>query len=166
MANLNKVMLMGNLTRDVELRAISSGQSVAKIGLAINRRWKTPQGEEREEVTYVDCEAWGKTAEVMAKYLAKGRPVFIEGRLKLDQWQDKESGQNRSKMAVVVETFQFIDSTRGGGGGGGGGGASASGGGGDGGESGWSKPASPAGRAPARSAPQPVQEVPADDIPF
>lgn len=129
MANFNRVFLMGNLTRDVELRSISSGQQVAQIGLAVNRRWVGQDGEQREEVTFVDCEAWGKTAETMAKYLAKGRPVFIEGRLKLDTWQDKESGQNRSKMKVVVETFQFVDSRPGGGSGDGGGGGGGGGGG-------------------------------------
>ncbi len=116
MGNFNKVYLMGNLTRDVELKSTNSGQQVAKIGLAVNRNWTGQDGEKREETTFVDCEAWGKTAEIMAKYLAKGRPVFIEGRLKLDQWQDKESGQNRSKLGVVVESFQFIDSRPGGGG--------------------------------------------------
>ncbi len=120
MGNFNKVYLMGNLTRDVELKSINSGQQVAKIGLAVNRHWTSPDGEKKEETTFVDCEAWGKTAEIMAKYLGKGRPVFIEGRLKLDQWQDKESGQNRSKLGVVVESFQFIDSRPGGGGGEGG----------------------------------------------
>jgi single-strand DNA-binding protein len=120
MPNLNRVMLMGNLTRDIELKTIGSGTSVARIGLAINRNWTTPDGEKKEEVTFVDCEAWGKQAEVMAKFLSKGRPVYIEGRLKLDQWQDKESGANRSAMRVVVEGFQFIDSKGGGGGGGGG----------------------------------------------
>ena len=107
--SFNKVFLMGNLTRDVELRQIGADQSVAKIGLAVNRRFKTRDGEKREEVTFVDCEAWGRTAEVMNQYLAKGSPVFIEGRLKLDQWQDKDGG-NRSKMKVVVENFQFVDS--------------------------------------------------------
>ncbi|MDX2147731.1 MAG: single-stranded DNA-binding protein [Planctomycetota bacterium] len=120
MPNLNKVMLMGNLTRDVELRSVGSGQQVAKIGLAVNRRWRTPEGEDREEVTFVDCEAWGRSAETMAKYLSKGRPVFIEGRLKLDQWDDKE-GKKQSKLKVVIENFQFIDSKPGAGGGGGGG---------------------------------------------
>lgn len=121
MPNLNKVMLMGNLTRDVELKTTTNNQTVGNIGLAINRRWKTPDGEQREETTFVDCEAWGKTAEILAKYLSKGRPVYIEGRLKLDQWEDKDGGK-RSKMRVVVEEFQFIDSKPGGGGGGGGGG--------------------------------------------
>ncbi|MCA9295539.1 MAG: single-stranded DNA-binding protein [Phycisphaerales bacterium] len=121
MANYNKVFLMGNLTRDVELRNTTSNMAVAKIGLAVNRKFRTKEGEDREDTTFVDCEAWGRTAEVMNQYLSKGRPVFIEGRLKLDQWQDKDGG-NRSKLVVVVENFQFIDSKSGGGGGGGGGG--------------------------------------------
>lgn len=108
MANMNKVLLMGNLTRDVELRTAGASQ-VGKFGLAVNRKWVGGDGEKKEEVTFVDCEAWGKTAETMAKYLGKGRGVFIEGRLKLDQWDDKESGAKRSKLSVVVESFQFID---------------------------------------------------------
>ncbi len=84
MASYNKVLLMGNLTRDVELKQTAGNQSVAEIGLAVNRRFKDRDGNDREETTFVDCEAWGRTAEVMAQYLAKGRPVFIEGRLKLD----------------------------------------------------------------------------------
>jgi single-strand DNA-binding protein len=115
--NYNKVLLLGNLTRDIELRHIAGDNAVANIGLAVNRRYRTKEGENREETTFVDCEAWGRTAEVMSKYLAKGRPVFIEGRLKLDQWQDKD-GQNRSKIKVVVENFQFVDSGGGGQGGG------------------------------------------------
>ena len=114
--SFNKVLLMGNLTRDVELRHTPGGSAVARLGLACNRRFKTQSGEQRDEVTFVDCEAWGRTAEVMSQYLAKGRPVFIEGRLKLDQWQDKD-GQNRSKLVVVIENFQFVDSREGGGGG-------------------------------------------------
>jgi single-strand DNA-binding protein len=114
MASYNKVLLMGNLTRDVELKQTAGNQSVAEIGLAVNRRFKDRDGNDREETTFVDCEAWGRTAEVMAQYLAKGRPVFIEGRLKLDSWQD-QSGNKRSKMRVVVDSFQFIDSKGGGG---------------------------------------------------
>jgi single-strand DNA-binding protein len=109
MADYNKVLLMGRLTRDIELRYTSGNQPVANIGLAVNRRWRSKEGEDREETTFVDCEAWGRTAEVMSQYLSKGRPVFIEGRLKLDQWQDKD-GSNRSKLRVVVDNFQFIDS--------------------------------------------------------
>lgn len=152
MASYNKVLLMGNLTRDVEIKQIGSGQSVANIGLAVNRRFRTQSGEDRDETTFIDCEAWGRQAEVMAQYLSKGRPVFIEGRLKLDTWQDKNDGSNRSKMRVVVEGFQFIDSGGGGGGGGqsrGGGGSKAqSSGGGSGGYDNYNEPVS------------------ADDIPF
>ena len=121
MASFNKVILMGNLTRDVELRQTPSQQAVANIGIAVNRSYKTREGESRDETTFVDCEAWGRTAEVMAQYLAKGRPVHIEGRLKLDQWQDQQ-GQNRSKLKVVVENFQFVGGREGGGAPGAGGG--------------------------------------------
>lgn len=107
--SFNKVFLMGNLTRDVELRHIGGDQAVANIGIAVNRRFRTKDGENREETTFVDCEAWGRTAETMSKFLSKGRPVFLEGRLKLDQWQDKDGG-NRSKLKVVIENFQFVDS--------------------------------------------------------
>lgn len=124
--SFNKVLLMGNLTRDVEIRHTSGNTAVGNFGLAVNRRFKTQSGEQREEVTFVDCEAWGRTAEVMSQYLGKGRSVFIEGRLKLDQWEDKNGGGKRSKLSVVVENFQFVDSNQGGGqgqsGGGGGGG--------------------------------------------
>ncbi|GAB4383515.1 MAG: hypothetical protein Kow0022_03550 [Phycisphaerales bacterium] len=109
-ASYNKVLLMGNLTRDIELRHTSGNQPVANFGLAVNRRFRSADGEMREETTFVDCEAWGRTAETMSKYLHKGRPVFVEGRLKLDTWQDKNDGSNRSKLRVVVESFQFIDS--------------------------------------------------------
>ncbi len=112
--SVNKVLLMGNLTRDIELKHTPSDQAVATIGLAINRRFRTREGENREETTFVDCEAWGRTAEVMSQYLSKGRPVFVEGRLKLDQWEDKETGKNRSKLKVVVESFEFVDSKGGG----------------------------------------------------
>jgi len=117
----NKTLLLGNLTRDIELRHLPSGSAVANVGLAVNRRYRTSDGENREETTFVDCEAFGRQAEVMSQYLSKGRPVFIEGRLKLDQWQDKE-GNNRSKLKVVVENFQFVDSRGDSGGGGSGGG--------------------------------------------
>ena len=100
---------MGHLTRDPELKRTNSDMSVAQIGIAINRKYKNKDGELKEEVTFVNCEAWGKTAEAMTKYLSKGKPVMIEGRLKLDQWQD-DNGNNRSKLKVVVENFQFLDS--------------------------------------------------------
>ena len=121
MANFNKVLLVGNLTRDPELKHTPSNQAVAQIGLAVNRNFQTKDGEKREETTFVDCEAWGRTAEVMCQYLEKGRPVLVEGRLKLDQWQDKD-GNNRSKLKVVIENFQFLGGRGEGGQGGGGGG--------------------------------------------
>lgn len=121
MANLNKVMLIGNLTRDPELRQTPKGTAVAQFGLAVNRSFRGEDGQSREETTFVDLEAWGKQAEVISKYLSKGRPVFIEGRLKLDQWEDKNGGGKRSKMRVVVENFQFLGSKQDGEGGGGGG---------------------------------------------
>ncbi len=114
--SVNKVFLMGNLTRDIELKHTPSDQSVATIGIAVNRVYKTRDGENREETTFVDCEAWGRTAEVMSQYLRKGRPVFIEGRLKLDQWDDRETGKKRSKLKVVIDNFQFVDSRGGDGG--------------------------------------------------
>ncbi len=110
MPNYNKVILAGNLTRDPELRYTPSGVAIAKISLAINRNWRTETGELREEVTFVDVEAFRKQAEAIGHYLKKGRPVLVEGRLKLDQWEDKQTGQKRSRLAVVLENFQFLDS--------------------------------------------------------
>jgi len=118
MPSYNKVLLMGNLTRDVELKHTPSNMAVANIGIATSRKFKGKDGEMKEETTFVDCEAWGATAENMAKFFSKGRPIFIEGRLKLDQWEDKD-GSKKSKMRVVVESFQFVDSKGGGGSGGG-----------------------------------------------
>lgn len=112
----NKVLLMGNLTRDPELRHTQSNLAVTTIGLAVNNKFKDKTGEMREEVVFVDCDAWGRTAEVLCQYLTKGRPVFIEGRLKLDEWTDKQDGTKRTKLKVVVETFQFVDSRGGEGG--------------------------------------------------
>ncbi len=117
MASYNKVLLMGNLTRDPELRYTASNQPVAQIGLAVNRYYTSGSGEKKEETTFVDCEAWGRTAELINQYFTKGRPIFIEGRLKLDQWEDQQ-GQKRSRHKVVVESFQFVDSRSGEGGGG------------------------------------------------
>lgn len=109
MPNLNKVMLMGNLTRDPELRYLPSNMPVVSLGLAVNRRWRNQQGEPQEETTFVDCEAFGRTAEVINQYMRKGRPLFIEGRLKLDQWQAQD-GTNRSKLKIIIESFEFLDS--------------------------------------------------------
>ncbi|MEM9165995.1 MAG: single-stranded DNA-binding protein [Planctomycetota bacterium] len=107
--NFNRVFLLGNLTRDVETRQAGSS-TVASIGMAVNRKYRTSGGEDREEVLYVDIEAWGRQAEVLAQYVGKGDPLFIEGRLKLDQWDD--GGETRRKMKVVLESFQFIGSGR------------------------------------------------------
>jgi single-strand DNA-binding protein len=107
MSNFNKVYLMGNLTRDPELRFTPKGHATAKLAMAINRKFQV-DGEAREEVTFVDIEAWGKQAEAIAQYCKKGRPLFVEGRLKLDQWDDKTTGQKRSALKVVLEGFQFI----------------------------------------------------------
>lgn len=108
MASYNKVVLLGNLTRDPELRYTPKGSAVARLGLAVNRSYKTESGETMEEVTFIDIDAWGKQAELIAQYLRKGNPLFVEGRLKLDQWDDKNSGQKVSKLRVVMENFQFI----------------------------------------------------------
>jgi single-strand DNA-binding protein len=108
MASYNKVLLMGNLTRDPEVKYTPKGTALANLGLAVNRRWTTETGEQKEEVTFVDVEVWGRQAETAGQYLSKGRPVFVEGRLKLDSWEDKESGQKRNKLKVVAERVQFL----------------------------------------------------------
>jgi single-strand DNA-binding protein len=110
MASYNKVILVGNLTRDPELRYTPKGLAIAKLGLAVNRVWKTETGESKEEVTFIDIDAFGKQAETIGQYLKKGRPILVEGRLRLDQWDDKQTGQKRSKLGVVLEAFQFLDS--------------------------------------------------------
>jgi single-strand DNA-binding protein len=110
MASLNKVLLIGRCTRDPEKRSTPSGMVVVELGLAVNRRYKSNSGEDREEVCFVDVTVWGKTAELCAESLRKGSPVFIEGRLKLDQWE--KDGQKRSKMGVVAENVQFLDRRR------------------------------------------------------
>lgn len=122
MASYNRVILLGNLTRDPELRYLQSGMAVTDIGLAVNDRRKNATGEWIEETTFVDVTLWGRTAEIAGEYLSKGAPVFIEGRLKLDSWDDKQSGQKRSKMRVVCERMQLL-SGRGPGGGPDGGGS-------------------------------------------
>src|SRR5436190_5150938 len=112
MANFNKVILAGNLTRDPELRYTPKGTAIAKIGLAINRTWKNEAGETKEEVTFVDIDAFGRQAETIGQYFRKGRPILVEGRLKLDTWDDKQTNQKRSRLGVVLEGFQFMDSNR------------------------------------------------------
>src|SRR5256886_12042435 len=113
MASYNKVLLLGNLTRDPEVRYTPKGSAVADLGIAVNRQYTLDNGEKREEVTFIDVTFWGRTAEVAGEYLKKGRPVFIEGRLQLETWDDKQSGQKRSKLKVIGETMQMLGSPRG-----------------------------------------------------
>ena len=151
MANFNKVILAGNLTRDPELRYTPKGTAVARITLAVNRTWKNESGESKEEVSFVDVDVWGRQAEVIGQYMKKGRPLLVEGRLKQDTWEDKNTKQKQSKLKVVLESFSFIDSNRGGGEGG-------------------DAPAVPRSRPAASSTPAPEggdAELPHDDdVPF
>lgn len=107
MASFNKVILMGNLTRDPELRVTNTGLSICKLSLAVNRTYTSKDGESKDETTYVDIDSFGKQAEILSKYMQKGRPLMVEGRLKLDQWESNE-GQKRSKLGVILESFQFL----------------------------------------------------------
>jgi single-strand DNA-binding protein len=122
MASFNQVILMGNLTRDPQLKYLPSQTAVAEFGLAVSRRFRTQAGEDREEVLFVDCSAFAKTGELINQYFTKGKPIFIQGRLKYDSWEDKQGGGKRSKLTVVVDNFQFVGGRDGGGGGQGGGG--------------------------------------------
>lgn len=117
MASFNKVILLGNLTRDPEVRYTPKGTAVTDLGLAVNRTYTADNGEKREEVTFVDVTFWGRTAEVAGEYLKKGRPVFVEGRLQLESWDDKQSGQKRTKLKVIGENMQMLGAPRGGSGG-------------------------------------------------
>jgi len=119
MANLNKVMIIGNVTRDPEIKYTPKGSAVTDLGIAVNRVYTPEGGEKREETTYVDVTLWGRQAEIAGEYCKKGRSVYIEGRLQLDSWDDKTSGQKRSKLRVVGESFQLLGPRPGGGGGGG-----------------------------------------------
>ncbi|MFO8026890.1 MAG: single-stranded DNA-binding protein [Opitutales bacterium] len=119
MASFNKVILLGNLTRDPETRVTANGLTICKMGMAVSRVYSTREGERKEETTFVDIDAFGKQAEVLTKYMRKGRPLMVEGRLKLDQWETNE-GQKRSKLGVVLENFQFLGGGRDDSGGGGG----------------------------------------------
>jgi len=151
MASFNKVILLGNLTRDPEVRYTPKGTAVAELGMAVNRVYTAENGEKREETTFVDVTLWGRTAEIAGEYLKKGRPVFIEGRLQLDSWEDKTSGQKRSKLKVVGEGLQLL-------------GARPSGSGSTGGE----EESSSAPRSSSKSAPPPkaAPVEPDDEIPF
>jgi single-strand DNA-binding protein len=154
MASFNKVILAGNLTRDPELRYTPKGTAIAKVGLAVNRVWTNEAGEKKEEVTFVDVDIFGRTAENVGQYMRKGRPMLVEGRLKLDQWDDKQTGQKRSRLGVVAETVQFL------------GGAPGAG------ESGApaapraTRPAAPASAAPAAEPVEGDGPPESDDVPF
>jgi single-strand DNA-binding protein len=147
MASFNKVILVGNLTRDPELRYTPKGMAIAKVGLAVNRTWRNEAGETKEEVTFVDVDAFGRQAETIGQYMKKGSPILIEGRLKLDQWDDKQTGQKRSKLGVIVEGFQFL------------------GGGNRGGEGGGMAEAAPRRSAPAAAASAPAAAAAEPDMP-
>ena len=162
MASLNKVMLIGNLTRDPEIKYTPKGTAVADIAIAVNRTYTGPDGQKKEEVTYIDVVLWERLAELAGEYLKKGRPVFIEGRLQMDTWDDKATGQKRSKLRVRGEIMQFLGSRDGGGGAPSGGSDDEEGGGG-----GYTRQAPsprPAPR-PAQRPPQPQHDE-GDDIPF
>jgi single-strand DNA-binding protein len=152
MASFNKVILAGNLTRDPELRYTPKGTAIARLGIACNRKWKSETGELKEEVTFVDVDAFGRTAETIAQYLKKGRPILIEGRLRYETWEDKQTNQKKSKLGVVLENFQFLDSGRGA----------------EGGEP-SGRPAAPTNRPATTPADAPEPDVPpheGDDVPF
>jgi len=167
-SGLNKVMLMGNITRALSLRQTPSGQTVTTVGIAVNRRLRTAEGEQREDVVFVDCDAWGKTAEMVCQYFAKGKPILIEGRLlPAEAWLDKNTNEPRCKNKVIIENFFFVDSKGGGGASGEGGSQSNSAGG------NWAPRQNAQPRqnqpAPAASAPAPSPSAPpmeAEDIPF
>ena len=109
MASLNKVLLIGNLTRDPDVRMLSNGRPVCNFGLALNRNYKDAEGNRKEEVTFIDVECYGPRAEAVGRFFTKGRSIFVEGRLKLDQWESKE-GEKRSAIRVVLDNFEFVDS--------------------------------------------------------
>ncbi len=148
MASFNKVILMGNLTRDPELRFTPQGTAVAKLGLAVNRTWKTETGETKEDVLFIDVEAFSRQAETIGQYLKKGSPILVEGRLRLDTWDDKQTNQKRTKILVTAENVKFLGS-----------GQPREGG----------APENARNRPPAAPAPtasEPAEETPSDDVPF
>lgn len=108
MANVNRCTFIGNLTKTPEVRVTSGGLTICQFSIAINRSWKSESGEKKEEVTYIDLEAWGKTGEAIAKYMDKGRPIYVESRAKLDQWEDKNTKEKQRRMKFIVESFQFL----------------------------------------------------------
>ena len=141
MASFNKVILIGNLTRDVELKYLPKGTAVCNLSLAVNRRWKTEAGEEKEDVYFAECKAFGKQAETISQYVRKGHPLLVEGRLTREEWDDKKTGDKRSTTRIMIETFQFLKGR-------------------DEGEA----PAPRRETAPATAAPKP--DLDADDLPF
>jgi single-strand DNA-binding protein len=138
MASFNKVILIGNLTRDPELKTLPKGTTVCNLSLAVNRRWKTEAGEEKEDVYFAECKAFGKQADTIGQYVKKGHPLLVEGRLTREEWDDKKSGEKRSTTRIMIETFQFLK--------------------------GRDEGASPAPRAQAPAALKP--DLDADDLPF
>lgn len=167
MASFNKVILVGNLTRDPQVRYTSGGTAVAEIGLAVSRQWFDKASNSRkEETTFVDVTLWGRQAEVAGEYLAKGRPVLIEGRLQLDTWDDKESGQKRSKLRVVCENMTMLGSRGDGPRQGGGGGGRQSGGGDGGGDFGGPQGGGPQGGGSSGSGFGGGDDFNDDDVPF
>jgi len=141
MASFNKVILIGNLTRDVELKYLPKGTAVCNLSLAVNRRWKTEAGEEKEDVYFAECKAFGKQAETIAQYVKKGHPLMVEGRLTREEWDDKKTGDKRSTTRIMIETFQFLK--------------------------GRDEGEAPAPRAPRAQAPAaPKPDLDADDLPF
>jgi single-strand DNA-binding protein len=162
MASFNKVILMGNLTRDPEVRVTPNGLTICKFTVACNRKFKGSDGQEKEEVAYVDVDSFGKQAEVISKYFGGGKPILVEGRLRQDKWEDKTTKEKRSKLMVVLEGFSFVSGGRGEGGEGG------SSGGGDFTEN--APPARPAGRsggnAGGASKPAPASDQIDEDVPF
>jgi single-strand DNA-binding protein len=159
MASFNKVILMGNLTRDPELRVTPKGTAVCQLGLAVNSTYKDKEGNTKEEVTFVDIDVFGRQAEVIAKYMSKGRPILVEGRLKQDSWDDKKTGEKRNKMKVVLENFQFVGSR-----GEGGEGAASSGG--SSGAEETTTPPPPRAARPGNAAPAKSAGVDEEDVPF
>ncbi|MDF9828031.1 single-strand DNA-binding protein [Ereboglobus sp. PH5-5] len=160
MASFNQVILIGNLTRDPELRVTPRGTSICQFGIAVNRTFKDESGNSKEEVNFFDIEAWGKQGEVISKFMSKGRPIFVQGRLKQDSWEDKATGQKRNKIKIVLENFQFIGSRDGGGQQGGGSG-----------EENFDQASpvernSPPPRPPVRNNPPPAQDNIDEDVPF
>ena len=108
MASFNKVILIGNLTRDPEVKSLPKGTAVCNISMAVNRRWKNDAGEEKEEVYFADCKAFGRQAETIGQYVKKGHPLMVEGRLTREEWDDKKTGEKKSATRIMIETFQFL----------------------------------------------------------